>query len=66
MAPRAEAQGIWGLDHGGSIFRKRVALGWWNGAKRQGGVGKYNPDGFHVPDIPNAIRPLPKPPAEDH
>jgi hypothetical protein len=41
--PRPTSQGTWGWDYSGSIFHRRVELGWWG--KRQGGAGQYEPDG---------------------
>lgn len=42
---RHENEGIWGVDYGGILFPKHVELGWWHGARYQGGSGAYRADG---------------------
>ena len=42
---RREHEGIWGVDYGGILFPKHVDLGWWHGARYQGGYGAYRTDG---------------------
>jgi hypothetical protein len=42
---RCPDEGTWGWDYFGIIVKKRVALGWWHGAKEQGGTGAYATDG---------------------
>jgi len=42
---RREVEGIWGVDYGGILFPKHVDLGWWHGARYQGGYGAYRTDG---------------------
>ena len=59
--PRMSIEGTYGLDYQGPRWLpRRVALGWWHGRKYQGGTGAYKTEGPHVPDIPNAVRPIKK------
>jgi hypothetical protein len=45
---RREVEGIWGVDYGGILFPKHVDLGWWHGARYQGGYGAYRTDGPRI------------------
>ncbi len=41
-------EGTWGWDYQGQKFNRLVRLGWTNPPRRQGGEGKYQPDGPRV------------------
>jgi hypothetical protein len=43
--PAGPADGTWGWDYTGGLFRRRVDLGWWHGRRYQGGSGAYKTDG---------------------
>jgi hypothetical protein len=45
---RRDNEGIWGVDYGGILFPKHVELGWWHGARYQGGYGAYRTDGPRI------------------
>ena len=59
--PRFAHEGTFGWDYQGPRWLpRRVSLNWWHDRKQQGGVGAYKTDGPHVPDVPNAVRPIKK------
>ena len=43
--PRLANEGTWGWDYAGEFSLRRIALGWWHGARYQGGAGQYRTDG---------------------
>ena len=43
--PRKADEGTWGWDYAGPFFLRRIDLGWWHGARYQGGAGQYQPNG---------------------
>jgi len=42
--PRTAAEGTWGWDFQGLLCLRRIDLGWFHGARYQGGAGQYTPD----------------------
>jgi hypothetical protein len=43
--PRMASEGTWGWDYSGPFCFRRIDLGWFHGARYQGGTGQYQPDG---------------------
>ena len=41
---RTVSEGTWGWDYQGPFCFRRIDLGWWHGARSQGGAGQYQPD----------------------
>jgi len=46
--PRMADEGTWGWDSAGLFGFRRIELGWWHGARYQGGPGQYQPNGPRV------------------
>ncbi len=42
---RFAEEGTWGWDYFGRYFSRHIDLGWWHGARYQGGIGAYKTDG---------------------
>jgi hypothetical protein len=42
--PRSPNEGTWGWDYAGPFSLRHIDLGWWHGARYQGGTGQYQPD----------------------
>ena len=42
--PRSPNEGTWGWDYSGLFCFRHIDLGWWHGARYQGGTGQYQPD----------------------
>ena len=38
-------EGTWGWDYFGRHLNRHIDLGWWHGARYQGGIGAYKTDG---------------------
>ena len=41
---RSPNEGTWGWDYSGPFCLRHIDLGWWHGARYQGGTGQYQPD----------------------
>jgi hypothetical protein len=42
---RCAEEGTWGWDYEGHLLPAKINLGWWHGARQQGGSGAYRTDG---------------------
>lgn len=48
---RCRNEGTFGWDYCHGLLPHRAILGWYHGRRYQGGIGSYEPNGPHVPDI---------------